>query len=264
MPRACMYCGARADSREHIIATRFIDVLRGDPRGYRLPSRLTVTLPDGRRIIRHGKTTRGGAPTLEYTTRVCGTCNSGWMNDMDTNAYNVLVDLIRGHPRTLSSDDQRHLAAWFAKVALTARSEPANPLYIDPAWTHQLFTNHTPPATWYIWIGRYEGSAPWWYQPTDVRVELGAGSPAPDPAVRITADHGVYATLVIGCAVLQIFGVETDGQLLHGGWDPRLLPIWPTRSALQWPPQILVTDASLPDVAQRLIGNPQSNLKINN
>jgi hypothetical protein len=249
---SCIYCGSPAISREHIIATQIIDVLRCDPRGFREPTRLYVTLPSGESQTIHGRMSRG-RPTLEYTTRVCEKCNNGWMNIIDADAMPYLTPMIEGREIVLDTAAQVGLALWAIKVVVTARSEPINPLPIEADWTRWLYEKRSPIPNWHVWVGHYVGTAPWWYCPHDIRVELGPGSLQPLPGQDFTRAHGVLATLVIGYSVFQVFGIGGSGQLL--GPEEAVLPrIWPpSGSALAWPPSGHVDDAGLPLWAGRLL-----------
>jgi hypothetical protein len=251
-----MYCGRPADSREHIIATQIIDVLARDPRELPLPIRLYITLPDGQPKTIHGRTS-GGRPTLEYTTKVCERCNNEWMNRIDENAMPFLTPMIEGRPVVLDADAQATIAVWAMKVVVTARSEPNNPLHIDASWTDWLYNNQSPIPNWYVWIGKYIGTAPWWYNPQDVRVQLGPGSAPPAPWIDFIQDHGVLATLVIGYVVVQVFGVGGSGVLL-GPTEAAFPQIWPNAGAtLTWPPAEHIDDSGLPLWANRLMPPPQ-------
>lgn len=258
----CIYCGQAARSTEHIIATRFIDVLREDRRGLPTPLMLYITSADGgrprrigsKRIKRRG---RQRSYTLEYTTRVCAACNSGWMNEIDTGAFPFVSEMIRGNPIQLDQTAQTAVAAWIAKVAVTARAAPHDPLPIEPEWTDWLHQYHSAPQRWHIWIGRYVGPRPWWYNPHDVRAELGQGSAPPPPG--FVRPHGVMATLVIGHLIWQIFGMGGPAARFAGiDADEGTLPaIWPpSLSPLSWPPTGHVDDAGLQLWANRLLHNP--------
>jgi len=252
----CIYCGQPARSREHIVATRFIDVLREDPRGLPLPVMLTATLPDGTRRRIGGKKTKRGKYTLEYTTRVCANCNSGWMNRIDDAAFPSVADMVRGKQVSLDGAARAAIAAWMCKVAVTARSAPHSPLPIERDWTDWLYTHHSAPPTWYVWIGRYEGTQPWWYQPHDVRIELGPGSASPPPGMNLVRPNGVLATLVIGYLIAQVFGVSGLGQLQNPDREVDFPLIWPGSTDLVWPPPHHIDDAGLPRWGERLLYQP--------
>jgi hypothetical protein len=246
----CIYCGARAGSTEHIIATRFLDLLRQDPRGLMLPIPLTITLPGGvvRRIS--GKKNKRGKYTLEYTTRVCGRCNSGWMNDIDTNAYPYLKEMIQGRAVSLDRQAQTAVASWIAKVVVTARSSPHDRSWIDPGWTDQLYQRRLPPVDWYVWIEKYVGGAPLFFQQEDVSVVTPAVSPAVDQR-RTIRGQGVAATLVLGYLGVQILGIS-EVKLLNSDPQP-LTRIWPVVSeAVHWPGMTHIDDSHLALLAERL------------
>ncbi len=232
------------------MATRFIDVLREDPRGLPLPVVLNVTLSSGVKRRIGGKKLSGGRYTLEYTTQVCDGCKSGWMNDIDSAAYPVIAEMIRGHCVALNHDAQASVSAWIAKVAVTARSAPYDPLPIEPEWTSYLYSHHSPPPSWDVWVGRYGGSRPWWYRPDDVRIELRPGSGPPPPG--FLRQNGVLATLAIGYLFLQVFGVSGPGQIV--GEETTLPRIWPVQlTSVNWPPLGHIDDAGLPLWAERLL-----------
>jgi hypothetical protein len=248
--RTCIYCGRRADSDEHIVATRFIDVLARDPRGLPSPV-LTVTNASGQRRL--GGSQSGPQNTLEYTTRVCRDCNNGWMNDVDTAAFPYVSAMIAGTPVSFDGPARAAVATWFSKVALTARTAPLDLLPIDAAWTSWIYTNQTPPPGWHIWVGRYIGAQPWWYSSHDVRVERGPGS-APLPP-GLATPNGVLATMVIGYLILQVFGTTSTGELVSPDRDRDLPLIWPLDAGaiVPWPPPGHIDDQGLPLWASRLL-----------
>jgi hypothetical protein len=249
-----MYCRKRAGSKEHIIATQFIQVLKEDPRALPVPIRLNVTLPDGAKRTIVGRSKR---PTLEYTTKVCHDCNSGWMNDIDLAAYPYVARMIRGEELTMDDAIRGAVAAWICKVAVTARSEPHNPLPLEKAWTDWLYEKHTALPAWHVWIGRYDGDHPWFYRPHDVRIELGPGSALPAPGTDFLRSNGVYAALVVGYLIAQVFGISGTGWMPDPDREFQVLPmIWPTTRLRTWPPREFVGDNAVMQWADRLIHDP--------
>lgn len=257
--KRCMYCGQAAGTKEHVIATRFIEVLGEDERGLPVPLTLHATLSSGLTEQVAGKriTRKSGsrAYTLEYTAPVCDRCNSGWMNDIDSAAFPHLEKMIRGEPVVIDAAAQAAVAAWICKVAITARGTALDPLPIEPEWAAWLHKNHSAPPPWQVWIGRYVGARPWWYSPHDIRIELGQGSAPPPP--DFTQPHGVLATLVIGYLFLQVFGVSGAGPGAMGMYQFGDLPqIWPPPGvAISWPPPYRVDDTTLEAAANRLLGS---------
>ena len=250
---ACMYCGGEANSTEHIVATRFLEVLREDPRGLNLPLTITLDFPMiGRQRRIGGKRTKRGHYTMEYTTEVCEQCNNEWMNDMDTAAFDDVAEMIRGNSVELDTARQAAVAAWVCKVALTARSEPNTQMPIDPQWTDWMFNHHSAIPGWFVWIARYIGSTPSWFQPMDVSTVPPPWEPAAGP--NIVIPYGVVATLAIGYFATQVFGVSNFAFSDRPKREfPRIYPPW--LDVVPWPPPKSLNDETLLMWSERLVKN---------
>jgi hypothetical protein len=256
----CIYCDSPADSKEHVIATRFIDLLSRDPRGLNLPATLTVNVPSEppRRI--GGKKNNRGQPTLEFTTRVCEQCNNEWMNDIDTTAWPYVSEMIQGHQVALDDAAREAIATWFMKVAITARSVPHVGQPIKREWAKSLYEHRSPIPGWQVWLGKFDGLAPFWYNPQDVHFEIGQGVPPRVGHGKVIEPHGVLATCVIGYLIVQVLGIDGVGVVDAPG-EPALPLIWPgIRGVVSWPPREYISDAGLPRWAQRHVGNPLADL----
>lgn len=248
----CVYCTAHADSREHVLATRFVDLLREDPRGFPMPPVLRVQVPG---IIREigGRQLPGRRRTVELTAPACANCNSQWMNDVDSAAFPWVAGMIRGHQVTLGLEAATAVATWICKVAVTARAAPHAPLPISPAWTKWLYENRSPIPHWHVWVGFYDGREPFAYFPNNVSTEiLDRGPHGLRPSGRVTYGDGALATLVVGYLIAQVLGF--DGPFRVAVERPGMLPLlWPSVADLEWPPHEIVTDETLPAVVDRLV-----------
>src|SRR5712692_3812656 len=136
----CIYCPNPAGSDEHIIASRFVEVLAQDPRGLPLPAHLQMIDMSGqtreiggkmRKRTGGSKKPRDRRPTIEFKTRVCTTCNNRWMNDIDSAAFPKVAAMIRGERTFLSRSEQTAVASWVAKVAVTARFAHLMPDHVE-------------------------------------------------------------------------------------------------------------------------------------
>ena len=124
--RACIFCGERADSREHVIAKR-------------LARRLGVegeSITVGSITESKGFQRRQPYPLVNLQCRaVCGACNSGWMNDLEAwldDNFGLLFEP-KWPPPPEAAAVARHLAAdipnlckWMTKTA--AMTEASGPL----------------------------------------------------------------------------------------------------------------------------------------
>jgi hypothetical protein len=85
--------------------------------------------------------------------RVCRTCNNGWMGNLEGLARPILVPMINGRETVLTPHDQRLVATWAYKTALTlglAVQFDTDPI---PASLYEgLFQSRVPPPACRIWI----------------------------------------------------------------------------------------------------------------
>jgi hypothetical protein len=147
MVRPCVYCELpKAKSQEHVLASWIIEVLSQDTRGLPLPLRMELSDQSGGKRVTLGKTKR--SKTLEFTTRVCRDCNSGWMNDMEIAVRPYLEPMIRGAKCHIDAAGQHALAAWAAKFAVTARFAHIHPDHIERQWTQHCCIKRSAYPNW--------------------------------------------------------------------------------------------------------------------
>src|SRR6266571_4366584 len=110
--RECVFCGARANSREHAwprwlrqsypnVAQMRIVALAGQSR--RVGGKPELTVADRRSYQ--------GAPFDIRVRQVCSVCNGGWMSDLEMNVRPFLEVMLRGERLTLDVENHRILAA---------------------------------------------------------------------------------------------------------------------------------------------------------
>ena len=90
---------------------------------------------------------------------------------MDDLAFPHVSEMIRGNPVHFDSAMAAAVAGWVCKVVVTARSHPLHPMPIEREWTDWLYQHHAPLPRWYVWVERYIGREPFWYQPHDISFE---------------------------------------------------------------------------------------------
>lgn len=107
----------------------------------------------------------GVRPPFRQTVGVCGSCNNGWMRDLELVAQRVLTPFILGTSGQVELDDAGPIAAWVQKTALTAllvsSEAQRNAGYGLPrSEYHDLWAIRTamqPLPASQFWIGRYAG-----------------------------------------------------------------------------------------------------------
>jgi hypothetical protein len=96
----------------------------------------------------------------EFTTRmVCGTCNNGWMADLESEAIPVLSPMFDGGHVQLSEDQQRLLSVWITKMALIQESTKGRgsvQRFYTNEETRRFRTGRLIPAKTKIWIARID------------------------------------------------------------------------------------------------------------
>jgi len=111
----CIFCGRRANSREHVIAKRLARRLQIDD------ERVTVAaLTES-----EGFRSRGKCPVMNYQCRaVCRDCNHGWMNELEAWLDGSFGDLFEPTWPPTRPDSVRgltgevgHLLRWLVKTA---------------------------------------------------------------------------------------------------------------------------------------------------
>jgi hypothetical protein len=172
---------------------------------------------------------------------VCAKCNEGWMNDAEIRARPYLEAMIRGQQTTLDCEGQTAVAAWAALKSIVGRyaHEPSEP--VEQEWLDRLYRSHEPPQSWYIWVTRYDGAEPLYYENHDITLAFPGGAGRTTP-------HGILATIVIGYLGIKVLGIH-DGVPTSPAENP-LLQIWLTRNIqVSWPPAKSLADVDLQDFA---------------
>ena len=144
MARTCIFCGRRADSRQHLWARRIGNKLQR-PGGW---------------WVRH-QDTDGSArewplAKLDVWSRiVCQeTCNGGWMSQIEDAAWRLVDAMMDGQRVELTPEDQGKVASWAMLVSIVAaRAElaPESPVYAERACA-EFYRTRLPLPNTAIWL----------------------------------------------------------------------------------------------------------------
>ena len=244
--RKCVFCRTRpADTKEHALPLWTQPYL--DQKG-------------GATFV-HQYMDPEGEPVREWSgdnlaievKRVCGSCNNGWMSDLETAVEPFLGSLLKGNGRTLYKGGQNLIACWSIKTALMW--EFAMPKQVLPSrWFSELYegrADHRVPEGIQIWIGACVSS--WGGHFKSVPLEL--NKPSGERA------NGYGITFNIGRLIVQIFGHEFghDGALRHirpgTPLERTILPIWPYAKPAQMPPYFVLGEAQVEKLAAEFVGS---------
>lgn len=235
MARTCVFCGATPLTNEHV-----------------LPQWLRAAFPDvdNRALhIRESLTNQHAreGSLLDATAKiVCGSCNSGWMNELEAGVRDFIPRMIRGKRTMLGARRQAALATWAVKTAMMLQcTHPKEDQQAIPAEDHAaLFRERQPNAMTTVWSG-YLRDVPRPHPNVDNPVEF-IGEPLRRD-ITIQKEHGTemiagnafVATLRLGHFVGQVIRmgpVEFPMKLTPVKLRPYLVSLWPPAGVRRWPP----------------------------
>jgi len=235
--RACIFCGGRPVTAEHVLPQWMLQVLRRDDRG----------VPDKVPIIR--RVSVRGEPTIisRFETNrlftlqpkcVCASCNNGWMSEVESRAKPFLEPMVEGKRRVeLDAEAQNAISSWACLKAMTGHYSHGSFGPIATDWRKYFFDTRQPPDSWFIWVSAYYGNYPARFDSHQVSlVDL-------PPALTDIAptEQGILTSLVIGYLAVKVFGIRKGNP--GGPGADTLLRIWPPSPLiLRWPPRVVISD----------------------
>jgi hypothetical protein len=238
MPGTCAFCGATAKlTGEHVFGDWLSKIgLDPDP------------VPHlGSPLNRVGRELGTKPPFRTTVKKVCGSCNGGWMSDLEGVARRVMTPFILGEPGVIQPEDLGAVAAWVQKTALVAmlvssEEERARGYGLPSAEYQHLYAIwdlRTPLLASRFWIGRYQPGnrgASTWVTPIVVNVD------GIDRSENAEAPDGYLMTVVVGQLLLH--GVRFTIPLPEVSVTTSLgLPVlWPSTDAVEWPSGSALTD----------------------
>jgi hypothetical protein len=227
----CPFCGAADATDEHVFP--------------RWVSRMLTELAPLQMNTQYGPRRLS---TIDITAPVCGKCNTRWLSVLENDVQPTLAPLIRGEERALSVDEQRLLATWAVKTALTLDLTSGQPV-IPTGFYHGFRQLRTPLPSHAVWLGAYNGNKAIWAEHRPLHIGIGADEPP----------NGFVSTFTVFRCLFQVVGHFTKGGaavadtrlLAHGLW-----PIWPPRAdVVAWPRERLAFgDDAIADLAISISG----------
>lgn len=230
MAQNCVFCGATETTTEHVwpnwAAKRMSSV--------GLVDHWLHVVQDG-----EGDTDRSW-PQKQFTLTVgavCGTCNNGWMSNLEDRLKPFFEAAFDGKVTRLDALLQRDLAAWAVKTAMMAVAAQNPTESPFPASTYaDLFANVEPPADMRLWVGAYSGAVSTAYAHTYVG-DISIGDL--DGDIR-------GGTVLFGPVLIQMLGSSIPGLAATGNMGS--LPVhelWPYDADFDWEPSPGIDDKGL-------------------
>lgn len=180
--------------------------------------------------------------------RVCGTCNHGWMHDLETKVQPFVKWMILGRDCRLAADTQASLALWCCLRSFMAQFALGVEV-IPPEHFRWVYERREPPTSAAVWVALYGGRRYPVYA-ANRGLTIVAGGPYANP----TGHNAYFATLSVGRLVSQVFGhylpnsrIDLNPPAALRGVIER---IWPSPGPINWPPPRAVANDQLPKLAE--------------
>jgi hypothetical protein len=173
------------------------------------------------------------------TKRICGSCNNGWMSELESRVRKTMGGLINDISLVLNREQQQSLALWASKTAMVIEgAKQSKNNFYSVEQRHSFRRTLAPPPDTAIWLGRCAQSN---MLHGEARKLHPRKSATPNPL-----DDGCATTFVIGRLVIQLLSVKCKPetgqrnliiQMREGPWERRLAQVWPIeRERVNWPP----------------------------
>jgi hypothetical protein len=227
MARVCLFCGARAGSREHLWPDWLNNVL---------PDYTDTTYTLGGQ--RGTQSWSSKKPATHKIGAVCTDCNTGWLSRLETAAKPLLTPLITGHKQRLNAEAELIIAAWAFKIAILGEYLDPSSAVIDREARRWLFDHGEPAAETYVYLGATDARWPGDTHYSDKKMAL-------HPIAGAVSEGlvGNVSTILIKHLALQVGWSPLNGAkfMYQAPFDGSLAQIWPILAgSVQWPPGLVL------------------------
>lgn len=237
MARQCTFCGENAGNGEHIFPDWLNDVFAQVD--WQTVAGETPRWSRGTQDFRTDEVTEQTWGATEIASlrlkRLCESCNTGWMSDLEAISGPLLTPMILGRPHTLSQEEQITVSTWATKTVMVCEaslSDEGNFLDVD---RKIVMNENRPPGHVRVFSAALEGII------TPAR--FGVARMAVLQGDVLLGDLHLY-TLQMNMLVLQVIRQEPpvsvattfDSPNFGSDWEVRLFPPIPDDPGFFWPP----------------------------
>jgi hypothetical protein len=194
-----VFCDARSVTKAHVFAKSRTSLFDepNDACKHEVVHRYTDPITGERRILKRAKT------FALVRRKVCGSCNSGWLNELESWVRPLMANFASSTSVTLDADEQADLALWSASAALIAMSnDPEATGFADPTIAHEIFREQRPPHHMNIWLGANSHGEMAWFGSHSLKI---TAAPGRTGAWGATISFG-YAVIHLVSTAFQIRG----------------------------------------------------------
>ncbi len=225
-----MFCDATGVTKAHVFAESWTGLFDkpNDTREYEVVHRCIEPSTGNQREIKRAKT------FALKSRKVCGTCNSGWLSQLEERVRPLMATFAQNTPIILDSDEQADLALWALAASLLAMStDPEACGFADPTLAREINSAKRPTAGIDMWLGANAHGELGWFDSHSLNLRN----------VRDAPEQGAWgATITFGYAVIHIVCHDAPNQRirLKGDAHRSLRRIWGPRDRVVWPPKLVM------------------------
>jgi len=186
-------------------------------------------------------------PAQQAVQDVCGLCNSGWLSDIQTAAKPALLPALKSiKRRSFGEAAQLALGTWAFRAALMAGAK-AGESQIPAHHLHRFFEQRRPPDLARIWIAATNQRQFTYLNNAVIKVFATDA----EPPERANAFADVLALGHVAFAVVCWTEMKPVSSIrrVHEVFGKAVIPIWPVRRPIQWPPRDALSQKGLDQLA---------------
>ncbi|MCH8160987.1 MAG: hypothetical protein IIB88_03725, partial [Chloroflexi bacterium] len=150
---------------------------------------------------------------------VCGNCNHGWMNEIETAARPVISEMIRGNHIVIDAVESEAIGKWLCLKTIIERYTQPSPIPVPQEIREYFYSTREPPRSWHAWIAYYRGTRPVHYHSGNLSTDY-----TPPLAPFPQSYTGLTFTLAIGYFAAKVFGI---GEMMSFRTHAVMLDVWP-------------------------------------
>lgn len=206
--RKCIFCGANANSREHLYSS-WMHRLLPEFAEQAYSGEFIEAHPKTGAVSRRSKKTKPGHLHTKKVKAVCKNCNNGWMSVMEQDAKPSLEPLINGEIVSLDASMLALLARWAALKAIVSEHDQPR-THVTPQADRTLFMEAgTIPSYFNIYMVSHKCESRSGYVRTSHTVALTKDGPVPPLDGREKNTQQI--SFILGSVMLHINAARVDG-----------------------------------------------------
>ncbi len=232
-----MFCGATGVTKAHVFAESWTSLFDepNDTREHEVVHRYTDPVTGEQRVLKRAKT------FALKSRKVCGTCNSGWLRELEERVKPLMAAFAANSPIVLTRDEQADLALWATASSLIAMGlDPEAQAFADAELARRIYRDRRPTAGMDIWLGANAHGEMGWFGSHTLNINQ-----APE-------HRGAWgASITFGYAVIHLVCHDLPNLRMRLKSDAHrsLRRIWGASERIAWPPRLIMQPYDLSPLA---------------